>query len=92
MSKHVDDGLITGPAEKLTEVIMELRQFFLLKVTEILREGQIEKYLGRLITKIPTGFSLKADHHYEHGGGPWFGEDYRECCHARSQVRGPKGR
>ncbi len=34
MSKHVDDGLITGPKVDVAHTLLELKQHFLLKVTE----------------------------------------------------------
>ena len=40
---------------------MELKQHFLLKVTDYMSEGQTEKYLGRFITRIATGFSIKCN-------------------------------
>ena len=56
LSKHVEDGLITGPKIEVTQALVDLKQHFLLKVTDYLTEGQTEKYLGRFITRIATGF------------------------------------
>ena len=36
LSKHVDDGLITGPQEKMKEALEGLKQFFLMRVTDTL--------------------------------------------------------
>jgi hypothetical protein len=41
--------------------LVELKQHFLLKVTDYMSEGQTEKYLGRFITRIATGFSIKCN-------------------------------
>ena len=61
MSKHVDDGLVTGPKADIAQTLVELKQHFLLKVTDYMSEGQTEKYLGRFITRIATGFSIKCN-------------------------------
>ena len=61
MSKHVDDGLVTGPKADVAQTLVELKQHFLLKVTDYMSEGQTEKYLGRFITRIATGFSIKCN-------------------------------
>ncbi len=41
--------------------MVELKQHFLLKITDYMTEGQTEKHLGMFITRIATGFSIKSN-------------------------------
>ena len=70
MSKHVDDGLVTGPKADVAQTLVELKQHFLLKVTDYMSEGQTEKYLGRFMNEDRHGFlhQVQPRSHCEHGG------------------------
>ena len=54
--KHVDDGVVVGPAECVNEVLAKLGQYFKLKVTDELATGRPEKLLGGYICRIKDGF------------------------------------
>ncbi len=52
ISKQVDDGLVTGPPDKVEAVLCALGQLFILKVEPELQTGQETMYIGRVLTKI----------------------------------------
>jgi hypothetical protein len=59
ISKHVDDGLVTGPPDKVEAVLRALGQLFFLKVAPELQTGQETMYRGRVLTKIEGGFAYR---------------------------------
>ncbi len=59
ISKHLDDGFVTGLPEKVEEVLRAVGRRFLLKIEPELQTGQETMYVGQALTKIEGGFALR---------------------------------
>ena len=59
LSKHVDDGMMVGTKRAIDEYESKLSKHFMLKTSPYLEEGMEQEYLGRIIRRIPGGFTVR---------------------------------
>ena len=66
MVKHVDDGVVVAKEQPMELFLHDLQKYFQLKLNEHLEVGMTQKYLGGLLTRIPSGFFQQClPQHYE---------------------------
>ena len=59
ISKHVDDGLVVVEGKLMDKLLADLGKYFLLEVSDTMRDGDCHIYLGRDVFNIPGSFRVR---------------------------------